>query len=296
MRSTAAFIALVAFALVNTAFLGFYLTQNGFGVASVSSTTTTTGALSTAQSTMTAGTPLAPASTTTTVVSGSTSTVTSSVTTTGTVTQVASKSQALTGTATAALGTATQTSVAPSTSSAASTGAVQASASNASAGPGGSAGGTRTTGSASLLAALLAFFEDHSLILAPSSWFAVGGMWIWRGRMRSKWTELGFDSDVFTLFVRMKGAKTRIRLLDALTVPKDRLQLADELGLDWKSVDRHVAVMKKYGFVDDSVAYGRVKLYQLTPTGVSLLRLLEELSGEEGNENPSPPGVVEREA
>lgn len=114
--------------------------------------------------------------------------------------------------------------------------------------------------------------------------------------MRSKWTELGFDSDVFTLFVKMKGAKTRIRLLDALTVPKDRRQLADELGLDWKSVDRHVAVMKKYGFVNDSVAYGRVKLYQLTPTGVSLLRLLEDLSGEEENESPSPPGVVEREA
>lgn len=113
--------------------------------------------------------------------------------------------------------------------------------------------------------------------------------------MRAKWTNLGFDSDVFTLFVRMKGAKTRIRLLDALNVPKDRLQLAQELGLDWKSVDRHVAVMKKYGFVTDQVAYGRVKLYKLTPMGVSLLKLMKELSSEEKQEGLASPMVVEGE-
>jgi hypothetical protein len=161
--------------------------------------------------------------------------------------------------------------------------------------------GTYTTavaaaGSSSVSAALIGFFEDHSLLLAPGSWVAVGGMWIWRGRMRSKWTDLGFDSDVFTLFVRMKGAKTRIRLLDALSVPKDRLQLAEELGLDWKSVDRHVAVMKKYGFLDDKIAYGRVKMYQLTPVGLSLLKLLQELSGEEKREDPASPPLTRGEA
>jgi hypothetical protein len=155
---------------------------------------------------------------------------------------------------------------------------------------------TTVVGVSSFSAALIGFFEDHSLILAPSSWVAVGGMWIWRGRMRSKWTDLGFDSDVFTLFVRMKGAKTRIRLLDALSVPKDRLQLAEELGLDWKSVDRHVAVMKKYGFLDDKVAYGRVRMYQLTPVGLSLLKLLQELSGEETREGASPPLLTKGEA
>lgn len=113
-------------------------------------------------------------------------------------------------------------------------------------------------------------------------------MWIWRGRMRSKWTQLGFDSDVFSLFVKMKGAKTRIRLLESLSVPKDRLQLAEELGLDWKSVDRHVAVMKKYGFVEDKVAYGRVRMYQLTPMGVSLMKLLEELSREDKHQDLYP--------
>jgi predicted ArsR family transcriptional regulator len=83
----------------------------------------------------------------------------------------------------------------------------------------------------------------------------------------------------------MKGGKTRIRLLDALSLPKDRLQLAQELGLDWKGVDRHLVVMKKYGFVDDRVAYGKVRMYQLTPMGASLLRLLQELSREEKRED-----------
>ena len=113
--------------------------------------------------------------------------------------------------------------------------------------------------------------------------------------MRAKWMNLGFDSDVFTLFVRMKGAKTRIRLLDALNVPKDRLQLAEELGLDWKSVDRHVAVMKKYGFLTDTLAYGRVKLYQLTPMGTSLLNLLRDLSKEEKQEGLDPPVLAQGE-
>jgi len=139
------------------------------------------------------------------------------------------------------------------------------------------------------LGAAFAFFETHSIALAPGSWVAVCGMWIWRGRMRSRWLDLGFDSDVFGLFVKMKGGKTRLRLLDALSMPKDRLQLAQELGLDWKGVDRHLVLMKKYGFVDDRVAYGKVRMYRLTPMGVSLLRLLQELSREERKEGPSPP-------
>jgi hypothetical protein len=131
---------------------------------------------------------------------------------------------------------------------------------------------------ASVLQSTVRFFEAHSPVLAPASWFFVGGMWIWRGRMKSRWTDLGFDSDVFGLFVRMKGAKTRIRLLDALSVPKDRLQLAQELGLDWKAVDRHIEILDKYGFVHETVAYGKVRMYGLTSTGKLLLQLLDELN------------------
>ena len=129
---------------------------------------------------------------------------------------------------------------------------------------------------------LIQFFGDHSLAFAPSGWVLVGGLWIWRGRMKSRWEALGFDSEVFELFVRMRGGKTRVKLLNSLLIPKDRFQLANELGLDWKAVDRHVAMLDKYGFVHEQAAFGRVRIYELTTVGKMLLKLLQTLNEEEG--------------
>ena len=128
----------------------------------------------------------------------------------------------------------------------------------------------------SLLSLFVSFFEERSVVLAPSSWVIVGGLWFWRGRTREAWTSLGFDSEVFELFMRMKGGKTREKMMSSLSMPKDRLQLAQELGLDWKAVDHHIIVLCKYGFVLEQVAYGRVKMYELTDMGKVLLRLLKE--------------------
>ena len=89
---------------------------------------------------------------------------------------------------------------------------------------------------------------------------------------------LGFDSDVFELFVKMKGGLTRIKLLSALSAPKDRLQLAQEIGLDWKAVNRHIQILNKYGFIREQAAYGSVKAYQVTPMGKMLLQLFDELN------------------
>ena len=131
---------------------------------------------------------------------------------------------------------------------------------------------------------ILQFFGDRSLALAPGSWIFVGGLWIWRGRMKSRWEALGFDSEVFELFVRMRGGKTRVKLLNSLLIPKDRFQLAQELGLDWKAVDRHVVMLNKYGFVHEQAAYGRVRIYELTAVGKLLLQLLQNLDKEESGE------------
>ncbi len=102
---------------------------------------------------------------------------------------------------------------------------------------------------------------------------------IWRGTLRSRWQSLGFDSGMFDLFVRMKGARTRSNLLYALSSPKDRLQLAQELGLDWNAVDYHVVLLNKCGLVHEDSASGRVRMFQLTSLGESLLRLLRESDG-----------------
>jgi len=99
---------------------------------------------------------------------------------------------------------------------------------------------------------------------------------VWRGKVRSRWESLGFDSGIFELFIRMKGAKTRLSLLDALSVPKDRMRLARELGVDWRAVDYHIYRLGKCGLVQEDRAFGNVKLYGLTTSGETLLRLLRE--------------------
>ena len=103
--------------------------------------------------------------------------------------------------------------------------------------------------------------------------------WIWRGTVKSQWESLGFDSEMFRLFMRMKGARTRSNLLYALSSPKDRFQLAQELDLDWNAVDYHVVLLNKHGLVHEYSSSGRVKMYSLTTLGESLLRLLGELDG-----------------
>lgn len=100
--------------------------------------------------------------------------------------------------------------------------------------------------------------------------------------MRARYSEMGFGSDVFELFMKMKGGATRIKVLNTLTTPKDRLQLAEELGVDWKTVDRHVQILNKYGFVREQSAYGTVRLYEVTPIGKMLLNVFEDLEKTDG--------------
>ena len=104
--------------------------------------------------------------------------------------------------------------------------------------------------------------------------------------MKSRWEGLGFDSGIFDLFIKMKGAKTRLNLLDALSRPKDRLQLAQELGLDWKAVDYHIVLLNRYGLVHEDHAFGNVRMYRLTKQGEVLLQLLKEF-------NKGPPRAIE---
>jgi hypothetical protein len=129
---------------------------------------------------------------------------------------------------------------------------------------------------------LLREVQNASLLLAPVCWVVLGGMWVWRGRVRARYSEMGFGSDVFELFMKMKGGATRIRVLNTLTTPKDRLQLAEELGVDWKTVDRHVQILNKYGFVREQAAYGTVRLYEVTPMGKMLLNLFDDLERTDG--------------
>jgi DNA-binding transcriptional ArsR family regulator len=135
------------------------------------------------------------------------------------------------------------------------------------------------------------FLLSNSPALSTGSWALAGGVWVWRGRMRSRWESLGFDSGIFDLFMKMKGAKTRASLLDSLVMPKDRLQLAQQLGLDWKAVDYHIVLLSRYGLVHEDQAYGNVKIYRLTKQGEVLLQLLKEFNREGTVAEPRGPVV-----
>jgi DNA-binding MarR family transcriptional regulator len=119
---------------------------------------------------------------------------------------------------------------------------------------------------------------DASYIIAPISWSFLCGLWVWRGRIRAKWNSSGFTQDSFDLLVKMKGGPTRLKLLDALSTPKDRSKLAQELGMDWKAVDRHVQLLMRYNFIKENASFGAIKIFTLTPDGEKLLQLIKEMS------------------
>ena len=118
--------------------------------------------------------------------------------------------------------------------------------------------------------------ESQSRVTAPLGWAMVIGVWAWKGKTRSRWSSLGFEYGTFRMLARMRGGKTRMRMLRSLETPKDRLQLANELDLDWKTIDGHVRVLLRNGMIQERTARGHVKVYELTSTGIQALGLMEE--------------------
>ena len=140
--------------------------------------------------------------------------------------------------------------------------------------------GLDTSHQISIAQTVLIFFKSHAATSSFMSWGCIGALWMWRGRVRRRWTQLGFNRDSFKLLVRMRGGETRLRMLKSLSLPKDRNQLASELGMDWKGIDRHTKILSKYGLLEKEAAYGKVVMFKLTTAGRSLVQLLEELEQE----------------
>jgi predicted transcriptional regulator len=99
---------------------------------------------------------------------------------------------------------------------------------------------------------------------------------IWRGVIKSKWTESGLCCGVFELLVKMKGGRTRMMILRSLLEPRNKLQLSHELGIDWKAVDGHMARLLQYSLVTDVVTVGTCRVYTITRKGRQALELAEE--------------------
>lgn len=122
---------------------------------------------------------------------------------------------------------------------------------------------------------------------APISWAGVGSLWVWRGYTKSKWTQLGYDRDAFKFMTQMRGAATRLKLLESLDSPMDRLQLARRLGLDWKAIDRQTQILCRYGLIREEQAYGKVRIYSLSENGRIMLKLIKDLGAQNQQQQES---------
>jgi DNA-binding transcriptional ArsR family regulator len=98
-------------------------------------------------------------------------------------------------------------------------------------------------------------------------------------RIKSLFARMGFGGDVYDLMVGMRGAGSRVSLLQSMETPRHRLELSEITGIDWKEVDRQLSVLEKYGLVKVYAQSGTVKLYQVTEQGKLLLNLVGEMSG-----------------
>ena len=119
-------------------------------------------------------------------------------------------------------------------------------------------------------------------LTALVSWTVFGAALIWRGHVRSVWGQSRFSYDTFRLLVKMRGAQTRVKLMHSLNSPKNKLQLATALGIDWKAVDKHVHVLEKNGLIEATSTSGTATFYEVTEKGKNLIQVLEQL----GAENP----------
>jgi len=146
--------------------------------------------------------------------------------------------------------------------------------------PGTTSNGTSNPTTNPIVSNAFFYLEARSPVLAPASWIAVIGVLVWRGRIRSKWDSSRLSQDVFRLMVRMKGSQSRLSLLKELATPRDRLQLARNISLDWKTVDYHIRILLKHGLIHEYSAYANVQLYELTDIGKVLLKVLEDISVE----------------
>lgn len=99
---------------------------------------------------------------------------------------------------------------------------------------------------------------------------------VWRGVTRNAWTERGLCCGVFELLVGMKGGRTRTAILRSLSRPKNKLQMAHELGIDWKAVDSHMRKLLAYALVLEWALVGTCRVYIITEKGRHALELLDQ--------------------
>lgn len=131
------------------------------------------------------------------------------------------------------------------------------------------------------LSLVISSLYNNSPYLALSTWAAFLLTLYWKGAIRTFWRRKGYDYDIFKVISKMRGSSNRIKILQSLSMPKSRLQLANELGMDWKSIDGHIDILLKYNLVKEIVSIGTAKYLMTTERGKEMLKLLDNSAGEQ---------------
>lgn len=116
---------------------------------------------------------------------------------------------------------------------------------------------------------------DNSPYLLPLVWGIFGAV-IWRGRIRRTWQSMGYDYDIFKTMTKMRGSPMRISILNALGLPKNKLQLSEELKVDWKTIDNHMKVLKKNNLVIEMAEVGTSTYFIISENGKMILDLISK--------------------
>lgn len=125
------------------------------------------------------------------------------------------------------------------------------------------------------LNSFLAAFYNSAPYIAPVAWGIFAAMLAWKGGLKSIWIKRGYDYDTFKLLSKMRGSETKVQILQRLSVPKTRLQLAKELDMDWKTIDGHVNMLINNSFVKEFVHVGTYKYLIISEKGKEVLELLD---------------------
>jgi DNA-binding transcriptional ArsR family regulator len=74
----------------------------------------------------------------------------------------------------------------------------------------------------------------------------------------------------------MRGSPIRVKLLISIATTKNRLQLANELDVDWKTIDNHMEILTRIGLVEEKAVVGTTRYYVLTERRRRILLLLAD--------------------
>lgn len=124
------------------------------------------------------------------------------------------------------------------------------------------------------LALLVVGLYAKSTYIASAAWGLFLLSLFYKGKTKSIWHKNGYDYDLFKMLVKMRGGPIRIKILQSLILPKNKLQVANEIGFDWRSADSHIETLLKHGLIKEMVSVGTSKYFIITEKGKDVLTLM----------------------